>query len=90
VEIGENGGDDYYDHINHAWMDKPLADLAASIGMDCYNLTEPARLVALPFYPLVEPGDNHYTPRGQGWLAELLARQITGSLPLYTPDRSTP
>jgi hypothetical protein len=90
VEMGEKGGYDYYENINHAWMDKSFSDMAASIGIPCYNLTEPARLMALPFFPLIVPADHHYNARAQGWLAEVLARQITGSLPNFTPDRSAP
>ncbi|HTA16756.1 MAG TPA: hypothetical protein VK786_03315 [bacterium] len=102
VEVGELGGDaeiqarvgglftDDDDHINPAFMDKPLADMAAGIGVPCYNLTEAMRLVAVPMYPLIIPGDQHYNARAQGWIAEILARQITGDLPSYAPDRDSP
>ncbi|HTA17442.1 MAG TPA: hypothetical protein VK786_06830 [bacterium] len=90
VEVGEVGGDDYVDRMNHALMDKPLADLAADIGIPCYNLTEPIRLMAVPMYPIIIPNDHHYNSRAQGWIAEILAREITGSLPSYTPDRGEP
>jgi len=80
VEIGELGGDDYYDHINPPYMDQPLADVAASLGIRCYNLTTVMRLVALPFYPLIDPRDHHYNFRAQGWAASMLAREMTGSL----------
>jgi sugar lactone lactonase YvrE len=76
VEIGEGGGDDFYDHINPPAMNQPLADMAAEIGVKCYDLTPDLRLVALPFYPLVIPVDHHYNYRAQGWLAYLLARQL--------------
>jgi len=103
VEVREAGGDaeikarvagqstDYGGGpIYQALMDKPLADMAAGIGIPCYNLTEPMRLVAAPIYPLIVAGDQHYTPRAQGWIAEILARQITGDIPSYTPDRDAP
>jgi hypothetical protein len=90
VEVAEHGGDDQSDHIDEAFLDKPVADMAAGIGIPCYNLTEPMRLVAVPVYPLIIPDDAHYTARSQGWMAELLAREITGSIPSYTPDRDAP
>jgi hypothetical protein len=89
VEVGEAGGDDYYGHLNPAAMDRPLADMAAAIGVKCYGLTEAMRLLALPLYPLIIPGDHHYNFRGQGWLASMLARLMTGGLEIPIPNRRT-
>jgi len=87
VAICEGGGDDCYDHINTAWLDQPLADAAQDLGIGCYNLTEPARLVAVPLYPFTSMSDHHYGPRGQTWLATLLAREMTGTVPSISPVR---
>lgn len=76
VEVGEQGGDDFYDHINPPAMDEPLRGIAASLGIPCYSLTDAARLMAVPFYPLINPGDHHYNFRAQGWMAYLLARKL--------------
>jgi hypothetical protein len=90
VEIGEKGGDDFYDHINGAWLDKQLFDLVTSMGMPCYDVVDPMRLVALGAYPLFVPADSHYMPRGHGWMASMVAREMTGSIPSIPPDRSQP
>lgn len=77
VEVGEQGGDDYYDHINGAVLDAPLQGICARLGLRCYALTDEARLLAPDFYPWVQLGDHHLSSRSQGWLAFLLARKMT-------------
>lgn len=87
VEMGEGGGDDFYEHLNADSLDAPILAAAHALKIPSYCLTPVMRLVALPFYPLIGKADHHYNHRGQGWLASMLARQMTGSLAVGVDGR---
>jgi hypothetical protein len=90
VEVGEKGGDEFKESLDGATMDGSIADLCKELGIPCYDADEPMRVVAMSAYPLFIPGDSHYMPRGGGWMASMLARVMTGTIPNVTPDRSQP
>ena len=90
VEVGEQGGDEFKEGLEGAYMDQPVWDVCKELGIPCYDADEPMRLVALGAYPLFMPGDSHYEPRGHGWLASMLARVMTGGIANVPPDRSQP
>jgi hypothetical protein len=90
VEVGENGGDWYKEGLDGAFADQPIWELCKEMGIPVYDADEPMRAVALTAYPLFIPADSHYMPRGHGWMASMLARVMTGTIPNVPPDRSQP
>ncbi|HTB33402.1 MAG TPA: hypothetical protein VK842_00940, partial [bacterium] len=81
VEVGEGGGDEFKEGLDGAYIDQPIWDLCKELGIPCYDADEPMRVVALGAYPLFIPADSHYMPRGHGWMASMLARVMTGTIP---------
>jgi hypothetical protein len=53
-----------------------LGEGAKRQGVDWFNLTDFARLIAAPFYPVIAPNDSHYRYDAQGWLAFYLAQEL--------------
>jgi hypothetical protein len=90
VEVGEKGGDEFKEGLDGAYIDQPIWDVCKELGIPCYDTTEPMRAVALGAYPLFIPSDSHYMPRGHGWMASMLARVMTGTIPNVPPDRTQP